>query len=284
MGKVRIVTDSNASIPPEVLERYPIEIIPHTIRFGRERIEETPDLTVDDLFQQVRQGASGGSLPELEAPNINRMLDCYRRAGQDADQIVAIHMSQELSPMWAQSRRAAEMMMGRYRIRVIDSMSASLGLGILVERAAEAADQGADIHEVARLINGAVPHLYVTFFAETLHYLERSAELGAAQSMLGTMLGIKAMLTIEDGKLMPLEKVQERDEVVSKLYDFVAEFAHIEQIGIVQHRYEQTEGLLLEQLQQAFPKLNIRQLRYPPSLAVHLGPSVMGVVVYEGTW
>lgn len=70
MGKVRIVTDSNASIPPEVLERYPIEIIPHTIRFGRERIEETPDLTVDDLFQQVRQGASGGSLPELDRKSV----------------------------------------------------------------------------------------------------------------------------------------------------------------------------------------------------------------------
>jgi DegV family protein with EDD domain len=284
VGKVCIVTDSNASIPKDILELYPIEVIPHTIRLGRDRYEETADLTVDRLFQLLREKQSSGHtvMPELEAPNINRILDCYQKVVREADEIVAIHMSNHLSPMWAQSRRAAEMMMGRYRIRVIDSLSTSLGLGVLVELAAKAAASGANLHEIARIINGAVPHLYVTFFAETLNYLERSAQLGAAQSVLGTMLGIKAMLTMEDGKLIPLEKVQNREEVVDKLYDFVAEFAHIEQVGIVQHRYEQTQEQFLARLKEGLPRLSSRLLHYPPSLAVHLGPSVMGVVVYEG--
>jgi DegV family protein with EDD domain len=284
VGKVRIVTDSNASIPQEVLDLYPIEVIPHTIRMGRDRHEENESLSVDRLFQLLREKQSSGHtvMPELEAPNLNRILDCYQRVGREAEEIVAIHMSSHLSPMWAQSRRAAEMMMGRYRIRVIDSLSTSLGLGVLVELAAKAAANGANLHEVARVINGAVPHLYVTFFAETLNYLERSAQLGAAQSVLGTMLGIKAMLTMEDGKLIPLEKVQSREEVVEKLYSFVAEFAHIEQVGIVQHRYEQTQDLFLERLKEGLPRVKTRLLHYPPSLAAHLGPSVMGVVVYEG--
>ncbi len=284
MGKVCIVTDSNASIPQEILDKYPIEVIPHVIRMGRDRHEETPDMTVDHLFQLLREKQSNGQpvLPELEAPNINSILNRYQRVARQADEIVSIHMSSHLSPMWAQSRKAAEMMMGRYRIRVIDSLSTSLGLGVLVELAARAADDGANLHEIARIINGAVPHLYVTFFAETLNYLERSAHLGAAQSVLGTMLGIKAMLTMEDGKLIPLEKVQSREEVVDKLYDFVAEFAFIEQVGVVQHRYEQTQEMFLDRLKDGSPKLTPRQLHYPPSLAVHLGPSVMGVVVYEG--
>ena len=284
MGTVRIVTDSNASIPEDILNTYPIEVIPHTIKIGRDRYEETRDLSVDRLFQLLREKQSGGQtpLPELEAPNINRVLDCYQRAGRESEQIVAIHMSSHLSPMWAQSRKAAEMMMGRYRIRVIDSLSTSLGLGVLVELAARAASDGADLHEIARIINGAVPHLYVTFFAETLHFLERSAALGAAQSVLGSMLGIKAMLTMEDGKLIPLEKVQEREDVVDKLYEYVAEFAHIEQVGVVHHRYEQTLDLFMERMSESMPRLKVRQLCYPPSLAVHLGPSVMGVVVYEG--
>jgi DegV family protein with EDD domain len=285
VGKVRIVTDSNASISKEVLEQYPIEVIPHVIRIGRDRHEETADLSVDRLFQLLRekqQSTGHAAMPELEAPNINRILDCYQRVGRETDEIVSIHMSSHLSPMWMQSRRAAEMMMGRYRIRVIDSLSTSLGLGVLVELAARAAADGANIHEVARLINGAVPHLYVTFFAETLNYLERSAQLGAAQSVLGTMLGIKAMLTMEDGKLIPLEKVQSREEVVEKLYAFVTEFAHIEQVGIVQHRYEQTQELFTERLGETLPRITTRLLHYPPSLATHLGPSVMGVVVYEG--
>lgn len=284
MGKVRIITDSNAALAPEVLEKYNIEVIPHVLRVGRDRYEESADFTVERFFQILRESQTAGRsvLPELEAPNINRVLDCYQKVGRQADQVVAIHMSGHLSPMWAQSRKAAEMMMGRYGIRVIDSLTTSMGLGVLVEMAAKAAADGADLVEVARLINGAVPHLYVTFFSETLHYLERSAKLGSAQSVLGTMLGIKAMITMEDGKLIPLEKVQSREEVVEKLYNFTVEFSSLEEVGVVQHRYEQTQDDFVQRMKEGLPGVPVRILRYPPSLAVHLGPNVMGVIVYEG--
>lgn len=284
MGKVRIITDSNASLAPEVVEKYNIEVIPHVLRVGRDRHEESADFSVERFFQILRESQTAGRsvLPELEAPNINRVLDCYQKVGRQADQVVAIHMSSHLSPMWAQSRKAAEMMMGRYGIRVIDSLTTSMGLGVLVEMAARAAADGADLVEVARLINGAVPHLYVTFFSETLHYLERSAKLGSAQSVLGTMLGIKAMITMEDGKLIPLEKVQSREEVVEKLYNFTVEFSSLEEVGVVQHRYEQTQDDFVQRMKEGLPGVPVRILRYPPSLAVHLGPNVMGVIVYEG--
>jgi DegV family protein with EDD domain len=282
--KVRIITDSNVALPQEVLEAYSIEVIPQVLRIGQERYEETDDLSVERFFQLLRENQVSGRsvLPDIDVPNINQVLDIYQRVGKEADQVVAIHMSSHLSPMWAQSRKAAEMMMGRYGIRVIDSLTTSMGLAVLVEMAAKAAHDGADLVEVSRLINGAIPHLYVTFFSETLHYLERSAKLGSAQSVLGTMLGIKAMITMEDGKLIPLEKVQNREEVVEKLYNFTAEFSNLEEVGIVQHRYEQAQDDLLQQLGEGLPNVPARVLRYTPSLAAHLGPNVMGVIVYEG--
>ncbi len=284
MGKVRIITDSNAALSAEVLETYSIEVIPHVLRVGRERYEEDGDFSVDRFFQALRENQVGGRspLPELEAPNINRILDCYQKVGKQADQVIAIHMSSQLSPMWSQSRKAAEMMMGRYGIRVIDSMTTSMGLSILVEMAAKAAFDGADLVEISRLINGTIPHLYVTFFSETLHYLERSAKLGSAQSVLGTMLGIKAMITMEDGKLIPLEKVQNREEVVEKLYNFTAEFSSLEEVGVIQHRYEQAQDDFVQRMREGLTNVPMRVLRYTPSLAVHLGPNVMGVIVYEG--
>ncbi len=284
MGQVRIITDSNAWIAQETLDAYPIEVIPHVLRIGRERYQETPDFTCDRFFQALREHQAGGrsSLPRLEAPDVNQILAAYQKVGREAEEIVAIHMSSELSPMWAQSRKAAEMMMGRHRIRVIDSQTTSMGIGILVDIAARAAAEGAHVHEIARLINGAIPHIYVTFFAETLHYLERSANLGAAQSVLGSMLGIKAMVTMEEGRLIPLEKVQTREEVVEKLYLFTAEFASLERVGVIQHRYEQAQEQFLEQMKEGLPHVPVQILRYPASLAAHLGPNVMGLVVYEG--
>ena len=284
MSKVRIVTDSDASIPDHILEKYPIEVIPQVLRVGQERYEDANGFSADQLFQHIRENQSGGRklLPEVEAPDINRIIDLYQRLGQEAEEIVVIHMSSSLSPMWSQSRKAADMMMGRYRIRVMDSQTTAMGLGMLAELAAHAAEDGANLYEVARIVNGAIPHIYVTFFAETLYYLERSARLGAAQSVLGTMLGIKAMVTMEDGQLIPLEKVQTREDVAEKLYDYTAEFAQNERIGLVQHRYEQTQDHLLERLGEGLPNIPAHVWRYPPSLAAHLGPNVMGVIVYEG--
>jgi fatty acid-binding protein DegV len=98
------------------------------------------------------------------------------------------------------------------------------------------------------------------------------------------MLGIKAMLMMEEGKLAPLEKVQTRDEVVEKLFEFVIEFAHVERVGIVQHTYEPTQNALIARLEEALPHLKVQRLTYPPSLAAYLGPNMVGVVVYEGAY
>jgi DegV family protein with EDD domain len=286
MTKVRIVTDSNAYLPPELLENYPIDVIPHRIKIGPSIYEEDEHFSADELFAKLQEAQSVGmiKLPEVQAADLNAILDCYQRLGREAEQIVSIHMSSELSPMWAQARKAAEMLKGRYTIRVLDSLSTAYGLGLLVEQAAKAADEGASVHEIARVLNGAIPHLYFAAFAESLHYLERSARLGPSQSLLGSMLGIKAMLMMEDGHLSPLEKVQTREEVVEKLFEFVIEFAHVERVGILHHDYGPTKDQLIERLTEASPGLHIEQITYPPSLAAYIGPETIGVMIYEGSY
>lgn len=286
MGKVRIVTDSNAYLSPEVMAKYKIEVIPHRLKIGASLVEETADFSADSLFAKLQESQANGvnRLPDVHAADINTILDVYQRMGKDSEQIVSIHMSSELSPMWQQARRAAEMLKGRYSIRVIDSLSTSYGLGLLVEQAAAAAERGASISEIARITNGSVPHLYVALFAESLNYLERSARLGPSQSVLGTMLGIKAMLMMEDGKLSPLEKVQTRDEVVEKLHEFVIEFANVEKVGIMSHAYDQTQEALAARLRETLPHVPVARVAFPASLAAYLGPNMVGVVVYEGAY
>ncbi|MEZ4859860.1 MAG: DegV family protein [Caldilineaceae bacterium] len=284
MGKVRIVTDSNAFLPPGIKEKYGIEVIPHRIKIGGSIYEEDADFSADRLFTKLSEAQQTGfnRLPDIAAADVNMILDYYTNFSDDAEEIVSIHVSSQLSPMWQQARRAAEMLKGRYTIRVFDSLSTSFGVGVLVEKAAEAAEAGAAIHEVARIVNGAIPHLYVALFAESLHYLEHSTQLGPSQSILGSMLGIKAMLMMEEGKLMPLEKVQTREEVVEKLHEFIIEFAHVDRIGIMQHAYAQTAEQLTARLQETLPQIEVEQLNYPASLATHVGPNMIGVVVNEG--
>lgn len=285
MSKVRIITDSNAYLPADVVEKYAITVVPHRIKIGGSFFEEDADFSAEELFEKVhevqRMGVS--KLPEVQAPNVNAFLDIFH-AGGEGEQIVCIHMSRELSPMWATARKAAEMLRGRFTIRVIDSQSVSFGLGLLVQQAAEAAEAGASVNDVARIVNGAIPHLYFAGFSESLHYLERSASLSASQSLLGTMLGIKAMLMMEDGRLMTQEKVQTRDEVVEKLAEFVTEFASVQEMGVFEHSYDSQRADLIGRLRETLPKTPIHKITYPPSLATYLGPNVVGVLVYEGTY
>lgn len=284
MDTVRIITDSSAYLAPEVIERHRIKVIPHRLKANRELSEERSELAADALFAQLPSTPvlPHAHLPEVLAADVNNIMACYQQAAKEADQILSIHVSSHLSPMWNNARRAAEMLKGRYTIRVIDSFTASYGLGLLVELAAEAAARGAGVNELARIVNGAVPHLYLSVFSESLNYLERSAHLSGSQSILGTLLGIKAMLMMEEGKFHPLEKVQTRDEVVDKLYEFVHEFAHVERVGIMHHNYDVQSEALIARLQELLPRAAIQPIPYPPSLAVHLGPNILGVMVYEG--
>ena len=286
MDNVRIVTDSNAFLPPNVLEKYPIEVIPHRIKVGGAMIEETEAFTADNLFKRYQEAQVNGTSgpPTVQSADVNTILDAYHYRQGESEEIISIHMSSQMSSMWQQARRAAEMLKGRYTIRVIDSMSTSFGLGLLVEEAARAAAAGESIHEIARIVNGAVPHLYVTLFSESLGFLEHSAGLNPSQSLLGSMLGIKPMLMMEDGRLAPLEKVQTREEVVDKLVDFVAEFANVEAVGVIQHNYQESHDLFLERLGESLPDVPVREVTYAPSLAAYLGPNVMGVMVYEGSF
>ena len=285
MSKVRIITDSNAFLPADVVEKFGIAVIPHRIKIGGSFFEEDVRFSTEELFEKVQEAQRMGisRLPEVQAPNLNAFLDIFHASGE-GEQIVCVHTSSALSPMWATARKAAEMLRGRFTIRVIDSQSVSFGLGLLVQMAAQAADAGASVNEVARVVNGATPHLYFAGFSESLNYLERSAALGPSQSLLGTMLGIKAMLMMEDGRLMTQEKVQTREEVVEKLTEFVTEFASVQELGIFEHNYDGHRTELIGRLREALPKTPIHKIPYPPSLAVYLGPNTVGVLVYEGTF
>jgi fatty acid-binding protein DegV len=108
---------------------------------------------------------------------------------------------------------------------VLDTATTSVGLGLIVEAAARASADGAPQAEVVRIIRGMMPHMYALLFSDTLEYLEAWGRLGTAQTVLGSMLGLKPLSTMEDGDLLPIEKV-EIWAAIDKLYDLSSNFKH----------------------------------------------------------
>ena len=282
MSKVRIVTDSTAHFfDSDFPARHDVVVVPMTIHFGKESFKDGLDLDSGQFFQKLSRG---GPIPTAASPTPGVFQAIYEELGRSTDKIVSIHISSKLSRTLRNARAGSEALTGRCRIELIDSLSTGFGLGLLVEAAAQAASLGASLEEVVRVVRGMVPRLYGVFFIETMQFLAQAGRVSKAQATLGAMLGIKPFLTMEDGDLVPMEKVRTRAQAVEKLLEFVVEFSHLQSVAILQSTPEHTADthLLLERLAADFPGQRWPVLAYNPSLGTYLGPNAMGVMLYEG--
>jgi DegV family protein with EDD domain len=279
MAKVRVVTDSAAELAPEVTEALGITVVPMNIRFGDEELKDGIDLSLAEFYRRLEHSRV---MPVTTPPSFRAFQEVYARLGQSTDQIISIHVSSRLSRSYHVATGAAEAFLGRCQVAVMDSESISVGQGTLVRAAAEAANRGMPLDTIVRLIRGMIPHVYLVFFVEALEYLEREGRIGKAQALLGSMLNIKPILIVEEGDIIPLEKVRTRPRAIDKLFEFVAEFAQIQEVAILQVGSDQEAAELVERLKLVFPDRDFPVLPYGPVLASHIGPSTMGVIVYEG--
>ncbi len=282
MPKVHIVTDSSAHFfDPDFPAKHNVTVLPLHIEFGAQTQPDGAGLSTEQLFQRV---AAGAPVPTAQAPSARKFAAVYEDICRTNDTILSIHLSSKLSRTVANARLGTEEVLGRCKIHVIDSLSTSIGLGLLVEAAALAAERGESQDDIVRIVRGMIPRLYAVFFIETMEYLAKSARIGKAQAVLGSMLGIKPFLTLEDGDIVPMEKVRTRQQAVEKLVEFVVEFSNIEHLAILQNGVTHTDDtrLLLERLAAEFPGRTWPVLTYGPALATFLGPHAMGVVVHEG--
>lgn len=278
MQGTAIITDSNAFL----WTGLPVFTIPHRIRLLGQEMEDT-ELTADAMFERlVRAGrCTSAALPEVVPPKPDAVRATLELAARESQSIVAIHSSCMVSPIHQAVASASRDLAG-VSVRVIDSRSVSLGLGFLVETAAAAAAAGSGMNRITREVAGTAPRLFASFFAESLHYLERSTGLTASLSRLGSLLGIKPLLTMEEGRLIPIEKVCSREQLTDTLCAHVLEYTQIEKIGVMHHAYADVVTHLRERLPQENPGLSVVDLPYPPGLAAQLGPNVVGVLVVEG--
>ncbi|MFW2339697.1 MAG: DegV family protein, partial [Acidimicrobiia bacterium] len=194
---IRIVTDSSSDIPPDLLEAHSIEVVPLTIRFESQEFVDGLDLTTADFWHRL---VTAEALPETAAPSTGLFRERYQAiADSGADGIVVITISSELSGTYQSAVIAAEQFDSPLPIKVIDSASVGMGLGLPVLAAAERATAGASLEEVTATATRAVASTTVIAALDTLEYLKRGGRIGSAQAFFGSLLNIKPIVTLENG-------------------------------------------------------------------------------------
>lgn len=281
MKTVKILTDSCANLSAEEIEALDVTVMPLRIQVGDKILLDGDKEATDTFFEhQIR-----GTQPlKVLAPSVPEFEKTYANLHRQSDQIVAIHVSGHLADVWRNSRLGADPLRGRCNIEVVDSNTLMLGQQILVKEAARAAQNGATVDEIVRLVRGLIPHVYTVLFVDSMDYLERSGTIGKAQSILGAMMQIKPLLFMEDGKIIPMEKVKTVNKAVDKLTEFVSEFDDLEQAVVLQRDLAPLPEttMLFERLAQLFPDKKFSVAQYNPLLASFVGPNARGLIVYEG--
>jgi DegV family protein with EDD domain len=282
LDKVRIVTDSAVRFENRAIAKnLQIDIVPLQVHVGDQTFKEGVELDSEELFYRMRHGHV---VPRITPPPVEEFETLFEDLSKQTRQICVLTHSRHLSKTWDNANEASKPLLGRCEIPVIDSMTTSVGLGILVETVAKAAADGARLEEVVRIARGIIPRLYSVYYVETLDYIQRAGLIGETQAVLGAMLNIMPFLTIEAGALIPMEKVRTRSQAVDKMVEFVTEFNVIERLTILQNTLRVTDQtrMLQDRLMLDFPKLDYPIVLYEPLLSSWIGPDGMGVVVFEG--
>ncbi len=276
----RIVTDSSADISPQLAAELGITVIPLRIHLGSNIYHDGAEIRQADFYQQLTRG---GPLPIVRSPSLEEFRQGYERLLRTDDQIVSIHCSSRLNDTVQVAQEVTRTYLWTNKITVVDSRLISWGLELLAVTAAQAARRGAGVDEVLRIIRGMIPHIYMIFFVENMEYLERRESSVRGRNYTEGLLGVRPLLMMEEGEILPMERIRARGKVADRLFEFVTEFARMDQVMILQGRLTDMAQSLFERLIEVLPRQRIDIKPYGPVLASYLGPDALGVGVYEGT-
>ena len=273
---VRIVTDSVADIPPEIIKELDISIIPVILRFGEETFRDGIDINNDQFYERL---ATSKVMPTTSVPSLDLFARTYARLAEETDTILVIMLSAKLSGLYNAARQSAELMEGGCRIEVIDSGCAVMQQGFVVIKAAQAAKAGASLGEIKDIIQQTLPRVEMRAAFDTLEYLKRGGRIGRAQAFMGSVLRVNPIITLKNGVVEPAGRARSRAKAIDHLYNFAASYKNIEGLAVEGAACPEDVDRMVERLGAIFPKEHILRSRTTPVIGTHTGPGLLLVAV-----
>lgn len=277
--KIAIVTDSTADIPSEVQKQLDIHVVPLFVIFGETSYRDGADITSKAFFEMLPKSQSH---PRTSQPSPGDFSEVYERLLSTHDEIFSLHISSGVSGTY-QSAVLARDTLATPRITVLDSRSASLGLGLAVIAAAEARNAGKGLPEIVAAAKRVCEQQTLLISVDTLEYLRRNGRIGKASALLGTLLNVHPLLRFADGAVSPHAKIRGKmSKVLQCMVDAAGEFVpHGQQVevaivhGNCPERVEELKAMLAS----AYRVNGVLTNVISPVIGVHVGPGAIGLIV-----
>lgn len=273
---VHVVTDSTADILPTIAEELGITVVPLTISFAGESYRDGVDLTADAFYERLQHVKE---LPTTSQPPPALFQYDYQHLASRGE-VVSVHLSRKFSGT-IDSARAAAREVGAERISIVDSGSASMGLGFCAMAAARAARDGASREACVAAAESVAGRLRIAVAFETLEYLRRGGRIGRATAFLGGLLRLKPILTVKDGEAFPVTRVRSRQKAMDELFALVDGAGEIEEACILHTTTPEDAEALAARVRARRPGMPLVLGRFGPVLGVHGGPGMVGMAVVD---
>jgi DegV family protein with EDD domain len=273
---IRIVTDSTCDLPAETVARYGIGVVPLYINVGKQGFLDGIDIT----RQQFYQGLPGfAEHPTTAVPSLSKFSAVYDAlADEGVSDVLSIHISVALSAVVDVARVAAQETSST-RVTVFDSRQLSMGTGFLVETAAKMAAAGSSVAEIQAALNAQIKRSHVFAALDTLEFLKRSGRMNKYVVGLATLLQIKPILTMYDGK-PGTERVRTHDRAMKRVVEMLAAVGPLERLAIVHtHAAPERVAELRTLAATLLPRGDILTEEITPVIGAHIGPGALGFAV-----
>jgi DegV family protein with EDD domain len=283
MSKVAIVTDSTAYIPAELQKQLNISVVPLNVIWGEESLEDGVTITPEDFYRRM---ASSKVVPTTSQPSILSMKNTFEDLLHQGYDVLGIFISSRLSGTVESASQAREIMKkGKDRIAIVDSLATTMAMGWPVLTAARAAEAGENLIKCQKLAEKARDQTCVMFVVETLEYLRRGGRIGGAQAMLGTLLNIKPILGLQDGRIEAVEKIRTKHKALARMLELMEEKTSGRtpvRLATI-HADAEAEALaLLETARERFNPIESLCRPLSPVIGTHVGPGTISIAIMTG--
>lgn len=283
MSKIAIVIDSSANIPDNLVLQHNIHTVPLSVIWGHEVLKDGVDTTAQEFYTRLK---SSKITPTTSQPSPADFTKVYEKLLGEGYEILSLHISGKLSGTMDSALQAREQLSGQ-PIEIVDTLSASMGLGFIALQCARAVEMGAGLRECKALAVQAIPQVGAMFVVSTLEFLHRGGRIGGAAAFLGTTLNLKPILQLKDGRVEAVERVRSMGKAIDRLLDLLVEKVGNQPVRLsALHADAQAEA---EQLvEKARQRLDANQVReallteVSPALGTHTGPGTVGVAYMIG--
>jgi DegV family protein with EDD domain len=275
---VKIVTDTGADIPTDLLKDLNITAVPLYIYFGDKVYKDGVDIGPDELYKRL---VDGPIHPTTTQPIPADFTDAYQEIAKETDEIVSIHLSSKVSGTYNSAILGKESLKDKCHIEVVDSTSLSMGLGLITLAAARVAQAGGTLQQVVEEANKCSKKTQMMAVLATLKYLLAGGRITKARATIGSLLHVKPLLTMHEGELIQAGLARSYAKGIDKLYEFVKNTKNIREMAIVHSTVAEEADLLKKRLSSVVAEEKIIMARISAALGVHGGPGTLIAAVRQ---